>query len=791
LDVQPFAIASGVSLAAALGIASLRPRWIVAGAPWVLAIVAALTATAVALIVEVNPFRLSIALDPSSEPLIPRSDPSREAYSRATRFFGTDDVYVVALETDDIFERESLLALQRITNDIRRLAGVRSAQSLADVLSFRYVPDDDYVDVSRFIVKVPEDPAALAELRRRALADPLYRKTILSTDGRTAAINVSFHPMTDGEFLERDLDGQIAAILARETGDGRRVFVSGRPHVRAVAHHLMVDDLQRLLPLSMLLAAIVVFVLTGSMRSVVVPLSSCLLSALWTFGAMALLGIDINVITLVLAPTLVCVGSVYGVHVIARYEQIAASAPNSRVAATRCLEYSRIPVLMAGFTTCVGFGALLLADIPATNEFGGFAIFGVAAVTLLSLTYVPAVLGLLPIESGSGDGGPLYARRTRISAAFGAALDRSQRSLGRVAVEHPTRALVIWAALTLSALALIPRIVIDTDFMRFFDEKSQVRTDFDAVNRLLAGTIPIYVTLEGPAEGAFREPAALRAVAQLQRRIAEISGVSNVLSAVDLIRVANVALSEGDPEASRIPDSRAGVAEIVFMIPKANLRRFATSNHSKANIIVRTGQLGSAAMREIEARIREAIDQVRLPNGIRADVVSNATLLSHSADGIARNQVMQVGFAAVTILLLVCVVFRSVSVGLISMLPNIVPVLLYFGVLGTGITTLSLPTSLIGCIALGIAIDDTVHFLVAYRRERERCAAAAAVERVIVTVGRPIVITSVTLVIGFLALLLSGFATLREFGALTALTMAICLTTDLILLPALLARARA
>jgi predicted RND superfamily exporter protein len=787
-----FVAGSAAVFGIAGAVAWLRPALIVRHSAVVIGLVLLITAGAVAAFVQIDPLAFRIELDPSSEPLIPRGDPGHESYRTATLNFGTDDVYVIALETDDVFTRANLLTLQRITGRVRRLQGVRAAESLVDVLSFRYVPEEDYVRVGRFIDDVPEDEAALAALRKVALEDELYRKTIISPDGRTAAINVSFRPMTDGEFLARDLDGSILRILADETGPGQRWYVSGRPHIRAAAHALMVQDLIRLVPLSMLLAAIVVFLLTGSKRGVLVPLSSCLLATIWTYGALAVLGYQINVITLALAPTLICVGSVYGVHVMARFERIAAREPDAATAALHCLEYSRTPVGMAGFTTGMGFGALLLTDIPAINEMGGFAIFGVAAVSILSLTWVPAILGRLPIEESDEHGQPLYERRTRASAFFGRHIDRGLQSLARVSVERPGRCLVVWALITAAAVALVPRIVVDTDFLRFFDEDSSVRTDFDAVNRLLAGTIPLYVTLVGPGEGTFREPAVLEAVSRLQERIEAIPGVSQVMSAVDLIRVGNSAIDGGTSEAHRIPDSRAGVAEVVFMIPKAKLRRFATSNHSKANLVVRTGRLGSAAMRELERQIRAAIDEARIPDDIRVDVVSNATLLSHSADGIARSQVTQVGLAALAILVLVCLVFRSIPVGVLSMIPNIVPVVIYFGVLGVGFTTLSLPTSLIGCVALGIAIDDTVHFLVAYRtRRREGDSSEKAARHVMRTVGRPIVITSCTLVIGFLAMLLSGFATLREFGYLTALTMGICLTTDLILLPALLVRFKA
>ncbi len=791
IDPLSFCAGAGGVVGIALAVVWLRAGLVIERSRFVLTIVAGITALAIASFVEVDPLAFRIELDPSSEPLIPAGDPAHASYRAAILNFGTDDVYVIAVQTEDVFTYERLTMLERITGKLRRLDGVRGAESIIGVLSFRYDEKEDYVRVGRFIDEIPKDADELARLREIALADDLYRKTIISPDGRTAAINVTFRPMTDGEFLERDLDGSIQRILEEETLPGVRTFVSGRPHIRAAAHALMVQDLIRLVPLSMLLAAIVVYLLTGSMRSVLVPLSSCLIATIWTYGALAALGYNINVITIALAPTLICVGAVYGVHVMARYESIAAHEPDSPTASLHCLEYSRTPVLIAGFTTCMGFGALLLADIPATNEMGSFAIFGVVSITVLTLTWVPALLSLLSIEESQEHGQPLYERRTRASAFFGRQIERGLQAIGRLTVRHAGRCLIAWALLTAIALALIPRIVIDTDFLRFFDEDSLVRSDFDSVNRLLAGTIPLYVTLIGPGEGTFREPAVLAAVERLQQRIAGLDAVSQVLSTVDLIRVANHAIEGGREGTDRIPDTRAAVAEVVFMIPKAKLRRFATSNHSKANLVVRTGSLGSAAMRDLEQQIRVEIEAVGLPPEIHPDVVGNATLLSHSADGIARNQVMQVGFAALAILVLVCAVFRSVSLGLLSMLPNIVPVVLYFGVLGTGITTLSLPTSLIGCIALGIAIDDTVHFLVAYRHRRAAGETPeVAVADVIRTVGRPIVITSFTLVLGFLAMLLSGFATLREFGYLTALTMGICLTTDLILLPALLVRWR-
>jgi predicted RND superfamily exporter protein len=790
IDPVPLALCLTGCLAGGLAIASLRPAAVTDHPRLVLCLLSAVTLGAAAALVRLDPPGFTIDVDPASEPLIRSDDPGIPIYAQAKRDFGNDDVYVIAMETRDVFTPENLEVLRRLTHRIRGLPRIAAVESLARVLSVRYDAERDAVTLDRFMRRVPADPDELAELRERALSDRIYRKTLVSDAGRAAAINITFQPMTDAEFVDLDLDGRIEAMLREESSDDRRFYVAGRPHVRSQAYHIMVGDMARLVPIAVAIAAFVLWLMAGSLRGALIPLVACLTATLWVFGAMAALRIDINLITLVTGPMMICIGGVYGVHVHARYELIAAEAGgDARASALACLRYARTPVLMAGCTTCIGFGALLLSDIPATNELGYFSILGVASVTLISLTGVPAALVLLPVPAGSGR---IRHRGTRPGAWFRTHLDGALARLGDLVVAQPNRVLAVAALVTAGALVSLPRIAVDTDFITFFLEDSRVRTDFARVNRLLTGAVPIYVPISGREEGDFREPATLKAVERLQARLESLPGVSEVLSSVDFIRVANRAIRGGSEAADRIPESRAAVAEAMFLLPKSNLRRFATSNHSRANLIVRTGRSGSAAVRELEADIREVLGQVDLPPGFETEVIGNVILINRSADGIAANQALQVGFAAAAILALICLVFRSVRVGLIAMVPNVVPVLIFFGVLGAGAAPLSLPTSLIGSIALGIAIDDTMHFLVAYLTRRSRGlsppdAARACIQRV----GRPIVMTSVMLVVGFLVIVTSGFATLREFGYLTALTMAICLCTDLVLFPALLVRTKA
>jgi predicted RND superfamily exporter protein len=791
LDPTDFLIGACAAFAALLALVVFRPLWCVAHPRTTLGTAVAVTLVAAALVVRSDPPGFRIALDPSSEPLLVRGDPGRALYDRAVLAFGSDDLCVIAMETADVFREANLRALERVTDALRRLRGVRDAESLVNATAFHYDAEGDLVEVGRFVHAIPSDAGELERLRARALSDPLFARLLVAPDARAAAIHVTFETLTDREFVGRGLDAAIQDVLRAETTPERRFFVTGRPLIRAAAHHLMVRDLLRLIPVAIGVAALAVALVTGSPRGVLVPLVTCLTATLWTFGAMAALGRDLNVITLVVGPCLIVIASVYGVYVVERYDEVALSAPDGVAAAARALLDTRPAIVISGLTTIVGFLAQLANGIPATTELGLFCAFGLGCATVLSATAVPAWLALL---SGGRSGAAverLWQERNPLARWLGARIDALLERIWAVETRRPRVFLAAWVFVAAGAALLVPRIVIDTDYLTFFDPRSEVRTDFDAVNRLLGGTVPLYVVFEGGANGFFREPEALARIDRIERRIEALPGVSDVRSMADLVRSVNRAFAGGDPGGERIPATRAELAELIFTIPKERLRRFATADHSAANLIVRTDRMGSAAVRELEDGIRAELADGAAPPGVPAHVTGNTLLVNHSADGIAANQLGSLALATAAIALLVFAVFRDWKLTLIALTPNVVPVLLFYGILGAGAAPLSIPTSLIGTIVLGIAVDDTVHFLSGYRRERAAGRSPEEATRLCLRhVGRAMVIASVMLSVGFNVMNLSEFATLRQFGYLSGATLAVCIVTDLGLLPALLVAAK-
>jgi predicted RND superfamily exporter protein len=198
--------------------------------------------------------------------------------------------------------------------------------------------------------------------------------------------------MSDGDFVRQRLDERVTAIVEAEQAPGVSFHLTGRQHIKAHTHAVMVHDLARLIPLAIAVGAVVAWLLSRSVLATVLPVGASVLATLWVYAVLAWLGRPLNLITVVLGPMLICVGSVYGVHVLARFEEFAAARDGGRGSALRCLEYCRTPVGIAATTTVIGFGALLTSPVPAIDELGTFAVLGIVSVTMISLAGIPSLL---------------------------------------------------------------------------------------------------------------------------------------------------------------------------------------------------------------------------------------------------------------------------------------------------------------------------------------------------------------------------------------------------------------
>jgi len=321
----------------------------------------------------------------------------------------------------------------------------------------------------------------------------------------------------------------------------------------------------------------------------------------------------------------------------------------------------------------------------------------------------------------------------------------------------------------------------------FVEPGSALHRSAEALNEHLQGANAFYVVLETNYDGAFKEPANLRQIATLQRWLEAQPEIGGTTSLVDYLKLINRGMHGGDPAHFAIPETKSLVTQLLFFGGNDELEGFVDTRYQTAGIQVRSTVGESAEMQKLLERIEERAGL--LSEEISARVTGNTVLLTRTIDDIVRGQAASLVFAFAMILLVLSVLFTSLRVGLLALVPNALPVLFYFGLLGLAGVTLNSTTGLVACLVLGIAVDDTIHFLARFNEAAKRRAdESQGVSDALRAVGRPVTTTTVALCAGFLVLTTSHFENQVQFGALAAVTLAFAWLVDLTFTPALATR---
>src|SRR2546425_1174201 len=732
-------------------------------------------------------YALHIRIENSLESMLPTGDP-KVAYYNATRaLFGSDDVGVIGVRADDVFAPSTIEKIARVTDALAKVPGVESALSITNVV-------DPFANVgltSRLLPHIPPTPDEVEAFKRRLAATPLLGKNLIADDFRGVAITVFFKNLTDAQYLDLGVDRRIMETLAPEAGPETLVY-TGAAHVKQAAVDLMRRNIARFTPIALALMLLVLWLSFGTVRGVFLPALAVAMALVWTLGVIVLAGKALTFGTSVLPPLLLVVGSSYAIHVMARYyEQVGARAPPDELV-VRAFARVWLPLVISALTTVIGFGSLMVNRITAIWDLGLFAVVGVVCLTVTCLTFLPTALQLMPSRLRS-------ARSGKISPT----LAENLRRLGEGV--YTKRRQILWAGAVLSLVALAGarRIRVDADFLYYFTPGSEVRRANEMINREIIGSNPFYIVVEGGAPGVIRRWEVLKLIKDLQEFLGQLPGVTSSISIVDLLEALEAGVNAHSEGGELMVDEQGNIVPAeqpkpFWQDPKSlpplldqlkvseGIKIVTTPDFRTASILVRTNLSGSR-------RVEETLDRIRLyvaehfPAEIPVNLTGTLVLLTGTASDIVAGQIKSLTLALGIIFLVMTAMFLSAKIGFFAILPNVVPIVIFFGVMGWLGIYLNLGTSLIAAIALGIAVDSTIHYMARLNLElRGETDQAAAIVRTLRTVGVPIVHTTIALFFGFLTFAFSRLVPIQHFGILAGITMVTSLGANLVLLPALL-----
>ena len=691
----------------------------------------------------------------------------------------SDNVLFVVAPTDgNVYSVATLQAIEWLTEQAWQIPYSIRVDSLTNFQHTRADGDELIVEdlVSDAANLTPQD---LGNIRRVAGRQPLLVNRIVSPAGRVTGVNVIIqfpgidpaHEFPQVVQFSRDLVRQVT-----ERYPTVELHLTGIVLLNNAFSEMSLLDMQTLVPV---MFGIIILVLAMLLRSVWGTLATVLviiMSVATALGAAGWLGIKVTPPTAA-SPTMITTLAVANcVHLLVTFLQRMRGGETRHDAMRESLRINLQPIFLTSVTTAIGFVSMNFSDAPPFRDLGNIVAIGVLASFVYCVALLPALMLGLPVR--------VKATHNRSVAA----MDR----LADFVVTRRRPVLWIMALLVIGLIALVPRNQLNDEFVKYFDDSVQFRIDTDFTTSNLTGIYNIAYSLESGESGGISEPAYLNKLEEFANWFRQQPEVLHVNSLSDTLKRLNQNLHADQPEWYRIPHSRELAAQYLLLYEMSlpyglDLNNQINVDKSASKLDVTLKSVSSNRVIALEESAQQWLQQ-NAPPAMQVNGASPAIMFSHIG---ARNIHSMLGGTTVALLLISFILvfaLRSLRIGLISIVPNLVPAAMAFGLWGRLVGEVGLALSVVTGMTLGIVVDDTVHFLSKYLRARREksLSPADAVRYAFHTVGTALWTTSIVLIAGFLVLTGSPFELNSGMGLLTAITIGLALLADFLLLPTLL-----
>jgi predicted RND superfamily exporter protein len=620
-----------------------------------------------------------------------------------------------------------------------------------------------------------EERAAIEEVVRTS---PLVRGRLISESRRVLAIAATLAPDTSEEAAGEIVEQALAIVDSTPAPAEVRVRLAGLPAMRVMMMQTLRADQAVLISLAALGSFLVLALGMRSRAGVLLPMGAVVIALAIAVGGMALAGEPINLLTHIIPPLLIAIGLSDAVHMVLRYrDELRMSAGDRTAAASRMLRAMWRPCLVTSLTTAIGFGALVTQEIEVLRRFGVTAACATLVSYVVTVMFVPASL---PYFRSAGEA-PSRSARFALRG-----LDRVVVTAAQAGLRRPWAIIGVCLLVLVASLVLSRGVVADSTLLDQFDRDSEIAVATRLVERELDGLRTLSVGLSAE-EGRFFSPRGIEDIERLAQWLSQQPGVLRVTTYADWLREA-WAWVTADPRARSEPlGPEARIRALRALVASGGvdpLTRYVTSDGAQARIEVRLEDQGASRILAMLARFEERA--ARIP-GIEVYFAGEAW---NASRGLARI-VESLGSLVSAVLLMfgvMMLLFRSAKLGLLSVLPNALPLAMTLAYMAVRSIPLHAATVIVFTVSIGLAVDGAIHVIARFREELERGGPIRdTVIRTMATSGRGIVLSSLTLLLGYGALLVSAFQPVRLFGELSAIAIGGSLIAHLVLLPALLA----
>ena len=765
----------------------------------------------------------SIEVDTSTEAFFSKKDQTRIDYDRFREQFGRDEIVLALIHPKKVFNLEFLEKLKAFHEDLEEeVPHLDEVQSLINVTSMR--GEEGELIIEELMEDWPEDDKGIRELKDRVLRNKYYRNFLVSEDGEYTTVVVRSNAFSDyGQGMDQDqmlADGfeedegnpiagddkprllteeqnsefvvAIQSLADRHRSEDFPIDLGGSPVMVHDLKKAMFSDMPVFMLSSLGVISLLLVILFRRLSGLVLPLLTVIFSLLTALGLVAVTGTKLTIILQILPSFLLAVGIGYSMHLLVIYYRHLRDHGDKGEAIAYAMGHSGLAILITSLTTAGGLLSFAPVKVAPVSDLGLFGAAGVIFCVSFTLVLLPALLSVLPEGKHAVAAENLHLRknsRTRYSFA-----DRMLKGCGDFAVNSPWTVIGISILIALMSSFGASQLRFSHNPVAWLPEDNSLRSATDAINKHMKGSAAIELVVEREVENAVKEPEFMNRLDEFNHFSEGTShkkiSVGKSSSIVDVVKEINQVLNEDREEYYRVPQEREMIAQELLLFENGgseDLENLVNSPYSKARVTLKTTWVDAnqytGLLLKLERKIEDLFGKEKsyVVTGLIPIMVKTITFLMEG-------MLISYLIAGAVITLLMIIMLADFRLGLWSMIPNFLPILAGLGVMGLLDLPLDAMSILVGSIAIGLAVDDTVHFMHNFRRNQHiHQDIKVAVEKTLTSTGRAMLLTTIVLSAGFFIFTFSSMNNLISFGLITGLTIIIALLGDILLAPAMMA----
>ncbi|MFA0961630.1 RND family transporter [Roseivirga sp. BDSF3-8] len=716
--------------------------------------------------------------------IVPSNDPDMVYFQEFRDLFGEDaNILAVGVKDSALYEADNLRRYKALSDEITAVEGVKSVLSLPLLQRLERNSQEKRFDLVPLFPTIPESQGEVDSLLRDVRDQRFYTSQVVNLENGATLMLVAIEKATlNSEDRLRLVQDIVDLGDGFTENTGIKLHFAGLPFVRSIIASNVKDELNMFLMLSVLITGLILLFFYRSWDAVIFPLIMIGIMIVWSLGTIVLLGYKITLLTALIPPLIVVIGIPNSVYLLNKYHQEFNRHGNKMRALSRIIRKIGLATLITNSTTAIGFGVLAFTDITILREFGVVAGINIFATFFVSIIFIPAIFSYLPEPN-----------TRKLKHLHFKGLDKFLTAIDLLVHRYRYRVFFITAVLVGAGVYGMYQIQSVSYMVDDIPEDSEIRTDLAFFEANFSGVMPLEIIVDtGKRRGVLRL-SNLRKIEELEDFLADQEYLSTPVSVVSFIKAARQAFYNNNPAFYALPTNQDKNFILRYLREQSDssglLSSFVDSTGQKIRVSLKIADIGSLKMDSLIGRVVEPkVAEIFEGTDIEVGITGTTPLFIKGNNFLIDNLRTSLLLAFALISVIMAMLFGNIRMILISLVPNLVPLILTAGIMGFAGIPLKPSTALIFSIAFGISVDDSIHFLAKYRQElfANNFFVPLAISKSVRETGASMMYTSIILFAGFIIFAFSDFGGTVALGFLTSTTLLIAMFTNLILLPILL-----